>query len=136
MSAPRSPLAAADLVAVAVGGALGALVRWALGEAVPEGAGFPWTTLGVNVSGAFLLALLPGVALVRRRRALMVALGPGLLGGFTSFSTYADQARGLVAAGDPGLAGAYVVATVAGCVGAVLVGHRIARRWGPPEIEL
>ena len=56
------------LAAVAIGGALGALARWGLGESFPEASGFPWTTFAINVVGSFALALLPAFAAVRRNR--------------------------------------------------------------------
>lgn len=113
------------LVAVAVGGAAGALLRWVLGELVPDGSGFAWTTFAINVSGSFALALLPAMEAVRRNRQLAAGLGPGLLGGYTTLSAYADQARALLGAGRVGLAALYVVGTLAAC----LVGVALATRW-------
>lgn len=114
-SAPRLVLA------VAVGGAVGALGRWALTEAFPAGAGtFPWATFAVNVVGAFLLALLPAVERVRRSRTLAVALGPGVLGGFTTLSAYSEQARALLDGGRTALAATYLLGTLAACLLAVL----------------
>jgi CrcB protein len=115
----------AMLGAVAAGGAAGALLRWGAGELVPEGDGFPWTTLAVNVVGSLVLALLP---MVVEGPLVALALGPGLLGGFTTLSAYAEQARVLAADGRAGLAGTYVVVTLAGCVGAVHVAHRFTTR--------
>ena len=109
------------LLAAAVGGSVGALLRYWLGELVPDGSGFPWTTFVINVVGSFLLALLPAIALVRRRREVAVALGPGLLGGFTTLSAYAEQGRGLLADGDAVLAATYLVGTLFACVAAVAV---------------
>jgi fluoride exporter len=108
-----------ELAAVAAGGAVGAVGRWAIGAASPTTDGFPWATLAVNVVGCFLLALLPTLLAVRRRPLLLVALGPGLLGGFTTLSAYAEEARVLVADGRPALAAAYVFGTLAACVLAV-----------------
>jgi CrcB protein len=115
---------------VALGGALGALARWAAGQAVPDGHGFPATTLVVNVVGSFLLAALPAVAAVRRRPRLTLFLGTGLLGGFTTFSTYAEQSRSLVATGSPGLAAAYVVGTLAACLLAAVAGRALTTATG------
>ena len=70
-------------LAVALGGALGAVLRWALGDAFPDGAGFPWTTFVINVTGSLVLAWLPAIGAVRRRQVLAAALGPGVLGGAT-----------------------------------------------------
>ena len=62
--------------------------------------------------GSFLLALLPAFALVRRNRAC-AGLGPGVLGGFTTLSTYAEQSRALLADGRATLAASYLVGTLA-----------------------
>ena len=114
------------LAAVAVGGALGAVARWGLGEAIPDGSGFPWTTFGINVAGSFVLALLPAFAAVRRSRTLALGLGPGVLGGFTTLSTYAEQSRSLLADGRGLLAASYVLGTLAVCLAAVAVAHRLS----------
>jgi CrcB protein len=116
-------LTSASLTAVAAGGAAGAVLRWSLGELLP---GAPLgLTLAVNVTGCLLLAVLP--VLARGRHLLTLALGPGLLGGYTTLSAYADQARSLVADGSLLLAAAYVVGTVAGCVAAAVLGEWLVR---------
>ncbi len=121
----RAPLRAGALAAVAAGGALGAVLRWAATYAVPDGSGFPWTTLAINVVGSLALALLPAVVAIRRRQLLSLALGPGVLGGFTTFSAYAEQGRGLLGDGPPVVALAYLLGTVAACLVAVHVGRRL-----------
>lgn len=113
---------------MALGGALGAVLRWSLGVSVPDGAGFPWTTFGINVGGSLALAALPAFARVRRSRVLAVGLGPGVLGGFTTLSTYSEQSRVLVADGRTALAAAYLLGTLAACLGAVALAHR----WSTP----
>ncbi len=123
----RAP-ATATYLAVAVGGAVGGTLRWWLGDVVPDGDGFPWTTFAINISGAFALALLPALALVRRRPALAAGLGPGLLGGYTTLSTYAEQGRALLGSGRALLAAAYLLGTFAACLAAVvLAGHLSSR---------
>lgn len=117
------------LVAVALGGAAGGTLRWWFGDLVPDGDGFPWTTFAINLSGSLVLALLPAITFVRRRRTLTVFFGPGLLGGYTTLSTYAEQGRALLADGRAGLAAAYVVGTLAACLLAVT----IAGRWSTPR---
>ncbi|MCW2797614.1 CrcB family protein [Nocardioides sp.] len=116
------------LLAVAAGGAVGALMRWSLGQAVPDGSGFPWTTFGINVVGSLTLALLPAWAAIRRSQTLAVAAGPGLLGGFTTLSAYAEQSRSLLGDGRTTLAGAYLLGTLAAC----LVAATIANHWSAP----
>lgn len=115
------PLSPRLIVAVAVGAALGATLRHLLAELTPAATGFPWTTFAINVSGAFLLATLPAVAAVREHQWLTLALGPGLLGGYTTLSAYAEETRALLADAQPGLASAYLLGTLAACLAAVAV---------------
>lgn len=123
-----SPLAPRSLLAVALGGALGSVLRWALGEAIPDGPGFPWTSFAINVSGSLALALVLGSALRRERTLLVLFLAPGVLGGFTTLSAYAEQGRSLLAAGEPVTALAYLLGTLVVAVGAVAVVSRQAAR--------
>jgi len=121
---PR-PLRPAVLVVVALGGTVGALMRWGLEEAFPVEPGrFPLTTLGINVGGCVLLALIPASAWVRRRPLLPPALGSGVLGGFTTLSTTSEEGRALIDGGHTGLASTYVLVTL----GATLVGVALASR--------
>ena len=119
---PRGPVL---VLAVAAGAAVGALLRHAVDLAAPvAGSAFPWPTLAVNVTGAAALAVVGALPGVRRRPVLTAGLGPGVLGGYTTFSTYAEQGRGLLAAGEPGLALGYLLGTLAGCLAVcALVGH-------------
>ena len=112
-------------LAVALGGALGAVLRWALGDAVPDGAGFPWTTFVINVSGTVVLASLPVFDAVRRRQVVAAALGPGLLGGYTTLSAYSEQTRVLLADGQTTTALLYLLGTLAACLIAVSVVSRL-----------
>ncbi|TWG91409.1 CrcB protein [Nocardioides sp. J9] len=112
--------------AVAVGGAVGAVVRYAAVELAPGGPGFSWTTFAVNVAGAALLAGLLLLPLARRSTVWAAGLGPGLLGGFTTFSATSEQARALLADGRPALAAAYVLGTLAAALAAVAVVGRLA----------
>ncbi|GAB3188289.1 hypothetical protein GCM10027061_06730 [Nesterenkonia suensis] len=77
------------ILLVACAGAVGALLRLALGHIIPEhGMKFPWTTLLINISGSGLLGVLTGVASVRPwlRRWAVPVLGTGLLGSYSTFS--------------------------------------------------
>jgi CrcB protein len=113
------------VLGVAVGGALGAVLRWWLGEVLPSGAGFPWTTFVINVTGAGLLAALPAFAVVRRRADLAAALGPGLLGGYTTLSAYSEQTRALLADERAATAAAYAIGTLVACLVVVAVVSRL-----------
>ena len=112
-------------LAVAVGGALGAVLRWWLGDLVPDGAGFPWTTFAINVSGSLALAALPLSASVRHHRVLAAGLGPGLLGGYTTMSSFSEETRALFADGDTATALLYLFGTLVACVVAVEVATRL-----------
>ena len=118
----RPPLTTPTLALVSLGGALGAVLRWGLGELVPDGSGFPWTTFAINLVGSLLLALLPRLA---RHPHVVHVLGPGLLGGFTTLSAYADQSRALLADGEVVVAAAYLAGTLLACVAAVHLASRL-----------
>jgi CrcB protein len=90
-------------LAVAAGGLAGTELRYGLGLAFPETVGtMPWTTLGINVAGSFVLAALTTVWMARPQTAfwLRAGLGPGLLGSFTTFSAVAFSINQLARAGD------------------------------------
>jgi len=124
---PAAPQAVI-LAAVAVGGVLGALARYGAGVALPTVPGtFPLTTFLVNVLGCLLMGALVG-ALARRAGTihplLRPFLGTGVLGGFTTFSTYAVDADGLLTGPAPHIALglAYLVGTLVAAVGAAALG--------------
>lgn len=117
--------------AIAAGGALGSVMRFALHEWVSGywGREFPWGTLAVNVLGSLVLGILV-VILVERfavdpiwRLALMV----GLLGGFTTFSSFSLDAVYLLANGAYLRAFAYMAGSVVLCVAAAALGMLMAR---------
>ena len=124
------PPRATDLLVVAAGGALGALLRLAVDTAAPDSL-FPWPTLGINVVGAFALGLLPALAVVRRSPGVALALGPGVLGGFTTVSAWAGQVRTLADDGHVALAGLCLVGTLAAGLLAAALGAHLARRAAP-----
>ena len=98
-------------VAVAVAGALGALARYWVGVAVGTLA-FPWTTLGINITGSFLLGLVLGLAPGRWDTTTTTAATVGFLGAFTTFSTFAFETLTLLREGRTAAAAAYAVASV------------------------
>ncbi|MBQ0901135.1 CrcB family protein [Micromonospora sp. U21] len=122
---------AAVLTAIAAGGVLGALARAGLQHAVPpQPTGFPWATFGVNLTGCLLIGVLMAVLghLGGGRPLARPFLGVGVLGGFTTFSTYAVDVQQAVVAGAPATALAYLAATVLGALVAVWLGDAAAAR--------
>ena len=113
-------MSATVLLAVGIVGGIGALGRFLLDGAVSErvGAGFPLGTLAVNVTGAFILGALFGAAL--DADAYRIA-GTGLIGGFTTFSTWALESHRLGEDGELRLGGAnFVLSLLAGVTAAWL----------------
>jgi len=128
------------LPVVALGGAVGASGRHAIDLLWPaQAGGFPWGTFAVNVSGCLLIGvLMVHVVEVGRTHPLVRPfLGVGVLGGYTTFSTYAVQATSLTTAERPALALGYLFGTLAAAMAAVVAGVFAARtlvgarhRWG------
>ena len=138
MLARRSPVTrprqasgpgAADLAAIAVGGGIGSVARYLLSAAFPAGHGFPWVIFAVNVSGCFLLGLLMVYLLEvwPPRRFLRPFLAVGLVGGYTTYSTYAGGVMTLLTGHAPALADAYALTSIVASLAAVWCGMRAAR---------
>ncbi len=118
------------VVSVSAGGVLGALARYGIGHAWPAPAGsFPWATFVINVTGCLLIGALMVLVtdVFTRQRLLRPFLGVGVLGGYTTFSTYAVEIRNLIAGGAPGTATLYLLGTLAAALLAVLAGMTAAR---------
>ena len=118
----------------ALGGALGALARWGVAEALPRtDGGWPWATLLVNLTGCLLVGVLTGVLANRSPEPAWARpfLAVGVLGGFTTFSAFAVEVVGLGDAGALVPAAGYVLASVVGGVLAVAAGIRAVRRGTP-----
>ena len=116
-------------VVIFVGAGLGGVARFALSQWVQASADaeFPYGTLVVNVSGSLVLALLYGVlestAAAPEWRAF---LGIGVLGGYTTFSTFSYETVRLMQDGDWGRAVLYVLASVVLSLGAAVAGFGVA----------
>jgi fluoride exporter len=119
----------ADVAAVAVGGGVGSIARYGLGVALPAGHGFPWAIFAVNVSGCLLLGFLMVYLLEvwPPRRFLRPFLAVGLLGGYTTFSTYAAGVMTLLIGHAPALADAYALTSILAALVAVWTGTKLAR---------
>ena len=123
---------AASYLWVAIGGAAGSTARYAvtrIAARLAEGT-FPWATLLVNVSGSLLIGFLAGLALPDGRSALppdaRAFLLIGVLGGFTTFSSFSLETLNLARDGDWLGATANVAGSVALCLVAVWIGFAAA----------
>jgi CrcB protein len=118
------------LAAIALGGVAGAEARYGISEALPSrDTQFPWATLITNVSGCLLIGVLMGVLLAQARphRLARPFLSVGLLGGYTTFSTFAVEAERLVRAQRPLEALGYVLASLVLCLLAVAAASTVTR---------
>jgi CrcB protein len=117
-------------VQVALGGATGSVLRFWLGSVISHKAGAPfWGTLFVNVTGCFLIGLLgnlrengPGEF---DRYFLMV----GVMGGYTTFSTFSLQTLELLQKGSAPLALANIALSLVLCLLGVWLGHALGAQW-------
>ncbi|MEV1069209.1 fluoride efflux transporter CrcB [Streptomyces sp. NPDC050263] len=116
---------------VAVGGGIGAVARYAAALWWPTGAGgFPWTTFWVNIVGCAVIGvfLVLITEAVTAHRLVRPFFGTGVLGGFTTFSTYTVDIQRLFDAGRPGTALAYLAATLLAALPAVWLAATATRR--------
>jgi len=122
------------LAVIALGGAVGAPLRYALEELHPAGPGaFPLTTFLVNVSGAFALGLFLALLLGRwsTSRFLRPLVATGFLGAYTTFSTFAVELVTLAKDGHVPMAASYALASLSVGLAAAVSGLRIGRRLAP-----
>lgn len=139
------------LVVIAAGGALGSLARWGTAEVLPHSPSqFPFSTFTVNVLGSFLLGVLMVFVLEvwPPTRYIRPFWGVGVMGGFTTFSTFMFDNHALATSGEVLLTAAYTVASVALVLLAVAAGvfsaramaqalhRRHARTTNPGELEI
>ena len=121
---------------VGLGGALGSLARDGLATLIaPARDGFPTATLATNLLGCLLLGLLLVVSENRLppHRYLRPFLATGVIGGFTTFSTFAVETDLLGKDGHAGLAAVYVVASLAGGLAATWAGISAGRVLANPK---
>ncbi len=118
----------ATLAAVGVGCAIGAVLRFEISRRIVERAGdtFPWATLVVNLTGCALAGVLL-VALHAFASPTWIAfLGAGMLGGYTTVSSFSLETMLLFRRGHAAGALAYVAASVFGCIAAAGLGAGLA----------
>jgi len=117
-----------EVLLVFAGGGLGSVLRYAVTLLMPRGStGFPWATLTVNLVGSLLIGLLSAwvarQVLTDDARLLLVV---GVCGGFTTFSTFSNEALALVRHGAWGMVTTLVLTSVAGGLLACWLGWRLA----------
>lgn len=121
-----------NILLVALSGAAGSVARYLLSKAVQDTAAsaFPWGTMAVNVAGCLLIGLFYGLAAgdgARLGADLKLMLTVGFCGGFTTFSTFANESLTLAKAGDAVLSAVYIGSSVALGMLAVMAGAQLAK---------
>jgi fluoride exporter len=126
-----------QMLAVAVGGAIGGVARfWVSGIVAHRfGETFPWGTLVVNVSGAAIIGVLAGVLLASEAHAVnhlaWQGLVIGILGSYTTVSSFSLQTLALLRANELGQAIGNVASSLALCLGSATLGYAaVLRLWG------
>lgn len=119
------------ILAVATGGALGSVMRYlvGIGSGRAFGTDFPWGTLIINVTGSFLIGLFAALFATRWNlpQTVRIFLTVGICGGYTTFSTFSLDAWFLIERGQTWASGAYMIASVALSVGALVAAMHIVR---------
>ena len=118
------------LFSVGVGGGLGALARYYIaGWIQSAGAAFPWGIFIVNITGGLLMGLIVEASALKLNLSpeLRSFLTVGILGGYTTFSTFSLDSALLLQKGQYGLAGAYVIGSVVLSIAALFAGLWIVR---------
>jgi fluoride exporter len=111
---------------VAAGGLIGVMSRYGLTRLTIHHESLLWMTAGINIFGSFILGLITATSWFSRD--VREGLGVGVLGGFTTFSTFSVQTVLDVDAGEPRRAAAYVVLSVVGGIAAATAGYVLGRR--------
>lgn len=117
------------LAQVALGGALGAMGRYLTSVAAVRlmGHGFPWGTLAVNIAGSFVMGVLVVVLGKKGGMHLAPLMVTGMLGGFTTFSTFSLDVLTIYERGQVGLAAGYAAASVTLSLGAIALALVLTR---------
>lgn len=116
---------------VMAGGAIGAALRYQYGQLSGRlfGMNWPWGTLGVNVIGGLVMGLFAGWLAMRAQggEGLRLFFAVGVLGGFTTFSSFSLETMAMIQRGEWTSAGLYALASVVASVAALALGLGLMR---------
>lgn len=119
------------LLSVALGGAIGSLLRYGVASAIqsPASTGFPWGILIVNVTGGFAMGVIVELAALKLQISpeLRAFLTVGILGGYTTFSTFSLDSVMLIQRGAYASAAGYIAGSTVLSIGAVFAGLAAVR---------
>ena len=121
-----------NILAVGLGGALGAIFRYLLGQIIPKlGSGFPIATFAVNLIGCFAIGLVVGLAGKHSNidPRVILFLQTGICGGFTTFSTFSLESLTLIEEGKIAIGILYIVLSVLFGLFALLAARNLASGW-------
>lgn len=117
----------AELLLVGLGGAIGAIMRYAISLCALR-SDFPWLTLITNILGAFVIGILAGMQLHQGlSKSQSLFFKTGFCGGFTTFSTFSLESIQLLDEQHYGLAAAYIASSLFFCFLGVVFGRRLAQ---------
>lgn len=115
------------VLAVGFGGALGACLRYMI-SLIPFKGDFPFSTLFVNIFGAFVLGFITGFIVDKNTtKELTLFLKTGMCGGFTTFSTFSMEAVALLSGGKALLGVVYVIISIAGTLLGAFLGYNLGK---------
>lgn len=122
------------ILAVALGGALGSVMRYLVGIGAGRlfGTDFPWGTLIINITGSFVMGVFAGLFAVRWNlpQAARIFLTVGICGGYTTFSTFSLDTFYLIEHGELTATAAYMVGSAVLSVGALIAAMHLVRGMG------
>lgn len=117
-----------NVIAVGIGGFIGAIVRYSIGKVIFIRSGFPLATLLINLLGCLFLAWFFTITAkrVKMNPNLKLAIGTGFTGAFTTFSTFSVETLNLLKNEQYGFVLSYVLASIFGGIGLALLGAKLA----------